>query len=102
MKNGNGMKQAPGKAEDRLSDKGENSQGKFYGKESFNPKYILLQMVALQCAFYLQFTFVACSLFTVFGIPRRLLMFFASEAYSFRNGGGRVLSACLALTSTSM
>eukprot|EP01071_Lankesteria_metandrocarpae_P002080 Lankesteria_metandrocarpae@DN2063_c0_g1_i1.p1 len=78
------------------------AEGRFYGPQDFRPSHIVSQMVVLQSCFYLTFSVLQWSAFSLFQLPSTPRNLFNWQKYAFRDQYGTAvnvvfLSVCLAM-----
>eukprot|EP00922_Rhytidocystis_sp_ex-Travisia-forbesii_P014862 GHVS01022222.1.p1 GENE.GHVS01022222.1~~GHVS01022222.1.p1 ORF type:complete len:119 (+),score=2.46 GHVS01022222.1:222-578(+) len=77
--------------------------GRLYGgTDSFNPKYILTQLVVMQATFYLIFSVFLFVVFTFFGWPRYVMTMFDHVEYNATNLRGCIVDLVFLVSGFTM
>ena len=75
-----------------------SATGRFMGSDQFNPRMILLQILAIQSVFYLVFIGSTSFVSVLFGLGIRLQTFFDFSAYKFSDIPGSTVCSMLWIT----
>ncbi|KAF4663925.1 Integral membrane protein of the Golgi [Perkinsus chesapeaki] len=76
--------------------------GRFFGKETFDPKFICVQILAMQACYYLILVISASTLDRLCGVPVALSRFFRDDNIGFSTTESSVMTSVLVLMSPLM
>ncbi|KAF4720154.1 Integral membrane protein of the Golgi [Perkinsus olseni] len=78
------------------------SGGRFFGKEVFNPKFICMQIVAMQACYYLLLVAGVCTLNQLCGLPVAVSRLFRDDNVGFGDTESTIMTTVLVLMSPLM
>ncbi|KAF4749462.1 Integral membrane protein of the Golgi, partial [Perkinsus olseni] len=78
------------------------SGGRFFGKEVFNPKFICMQILAMQACYYLLLVAGVCTLNQLCGLPVAVSRLFRDDNVGFGDTESTIMTTVLVLMSPLM